>query len=265
MDLLPNTALQRLRSGYAALGFGATHMRTVAAAHLALSAGYHWITIDLEHGVATLAESAQLCMAASAIGIAPIVRIGRGAFSDGTRLLDNGAQGVLVPDVRSADEARHVVDAFRYAPLGSRPWGANTFPFGYRAPRVPEAMQAINDELLLAVMIESTEGVRAVEDIAGVPGIDVVFVGASDLSIDLGHPGGFGEAAVKQAIDRVADACARAGKVLGLGGIYDQTWLAHYARRGARFIAGGNDQGFLLAAATERARQLEGVLAEVIK
>lgn len=263
MGILHNVALRRLRAGQAALGFGVTHLRSVATAHLARAAGYHWLTVDLEHGVATLAETAQLCMAASAIGVAPIVRIGRDAFADGTRLLDNGAQGLLVPDVRSADQARRIVDAFRYPPQGSRPWGANTFSFGYRAPPVPDAMRAVNDELLLAVMIESAEGVKAVEAIVAVPGIDVIFVGASDLSTELGLSGRFGEPPVQQAIEQVAKACARGGKVLGLGGIYDETWLPHYVRLGARFIAGGNDHGFLLTAATERARQLDGVLAEV--
>lgn len=258
--IFPNVALRRLRGGGAALGFGTTHIRSIAIAHIALSAGYQWLTVDLEHGVATLSEVAQLCMAASAAGISPIVRIGAGAYADGTRLLDNGAQGVLMADVRTVEQARRMVDMFRYPPQGQRPWGANAFPFGYSAPPTGEAMRLVNDELLLAVMIESADGVTVIDDIAATPGIDVLFVGASDLSTNLGVPGQFGERRVHEAIERVADACARSGKVLGLGGIYDSVWLPHYVARGARFIAGGNDHGFVLSGATERARQLEQVL-----
>jgi 2-keto-3-deoxy-L-rhamnonate aldolase RhmA len=260
--IIPNVALRRLREGDVALGFGVTHIRSVAIAHIARAAGYQWLTIDLEHGVATLDEVAQLCMAASAAGIAPIVRVGAGAYTDGTRLLDNGAQGVLMADVRSAEQARRMVEVFRYPPQGKRPWGANAFPFGYRPPPTGEAMHLVNNELLLAVMVESAEAVADIDAIAATPGIDVVFVGASDLSTNLGTPGQFGEKPVRDAIERVAAACQRAGKVLGLGGIYDAVWLPHYAARGARFIAGGNDHGFVLAGATDRARLLAKTIAE---
>lgn len=262
MDILPNLALRRLKSGQAALGFGASQMRSVAVVHLAGAAGYHWLTVDLEHGTASLAEAAQLCMAASAAGLSPIMRIGADALADGTRLLDNGAQGLLIPDVRSAAQARRLVEAFRYPPHGRRPWGANAFPFGYRPPALDVAMRLVESETLIAAMIESEEGVAAADAIAATPGIDVLFVGVSDLSIELGVPGLPGHARVQSAIDRVAAACHSAGKVLGLGGVYDTVWLPHYVQRGARFIAGGNDQGFVLAAATERAAQLQRVLAE---
>lgn len=260
MDILPNLALRRLQAGQAALGFGATHMRSVAVVHLARAAGYHWLTLDLEHGCATLAEAAQLCMAASAAGLAPIMRIGAEAHAEGTRLLDNGAQGLLVPDVRSAAQARRLVEAFRHPPAGRRPWGANAFPFGYRPPSQAEAMRLVDRETLLAAMIESEEGVAAAEAIAATPGIDVLFVGVSDLSAALGVAGQPGDERVQAAIARVAAACAAARKVLGLGGVYDKVWLPHHVQRGARFIAGGNDQGFVLAGASERAAQLQQVL-----
>lgn len=256
MTIFSNHALRRLQSGQAAFGFGATHLRTVAVVQLALAAGYHWLTLDLEHGTASLAEAAQLCMAASAAGLAPIMRIGHDALADGTRLLDNGAQGLLIPDVRSAAQARRFVEAFRYPPAGQRPWGANAYPFGYRPPLLAEAMRQVEQETLLAVMIESAEGVEAADAIAVVPGIDVLFVGVSDLSAQLGVPGQPGDPRVLAAIEQVAAACQRAGKVLGLGGVYDSVWLPKLLQMGARFIAGGNDQGFVLAAATERAAQL---------
>ena len=261
MGILKNVALERLRAGQAALGFGVSQLRSTAAAHIARAAGYHWLTIDLEHGVTSLADAAQICMAASTIGVAPIARIGPGAIADGTRLLDNGAQGVLVPDVRSAAQARELVRALRYPPRGQRPWGANTFPFGYRAPAVPEAMRQIEDEMLLAVMIESADGVEAAQDIAAVEGVDVLFVGASDLSNALGAHGRVQDPAVTQAIERCALACASAGKVLGVGGVQEPEALRSVVRLGARFIAGGSDSAFLLAAATQRARFLDEVLA----
>jgi 2-keto-3-deoxy-L-rhamnonate aldolase RhmA len=262
MSVLTNRALERLRAGEAALGFGVSQLRSVVAAHIARAAGYHWLTIDLEHGVTSLADAAQICMAASTLGVAPIVRIGPGADLDGTRLLDNGAQGLLAPDVRSAEQARALVQAHRYPPRGRRPWGGNTFPFGYRAPPVHEAMQQIDREMLLAVMIESPEGVDAAETIAAVDGVDVLFVGVSDLSNALGVHGRPDDAAVHDAIERCALACARHGKVLGIGGVQEPLALLACLQLGARFVAGGNDGNFLLAAATQRARFLEDAFSE---
>lgn len=262
MGILTNHVLERLRAGRPALGFGASHLRSIAVAHIAQAAGYHWITVDLEHGVTSLAEAAQICMAASAIGITPIVRIGPHASLDGTRLLDNGAQGLLIPDVRSAAQARELVEVHRYPPRGKRSWGANTFPFGYRPPPVAQAMRQVDEQMLLAVMIESREGIDAIDDIASVGGVDVVFIGASDLAAALGTPGQAGSPEVRRAIQRGAQACARAGKVLGIGGVQDLGALKDAMQWGARFIAAGNDLGFVLAAATDRARQLELALAE---
>lgn len=264
MSILVNRALERLRSGRPAWGFGVSHFRSVAAAHVAQAAGFHWLTVDLEHGVTSLADAAQICMAASAIGISPIVRIGPEASLDGTRLLDNGAQGLLVPDVRSAEQAQRLVDTYRYPPRGNRAWGANTFPFGYRAPAVDEAMRQVDEQMLLAVMIESAEGIEAVEEIASVDGIDVIFIGASDLAGALGTRGQAGGAALQAAVERCARVCARSGKALGLGGVQDADALRHFIRLGARFVAGGNDLALLLSAATERARCMEQALAEAV-
>ena len=263
MSILVDHALQRLRSGRPAWGFGVSHLRSVAAAHLAQAAGYHWLTVDLEHGVTSLADTAQICMAAGAIGISPIMRIGPDAGLDGTRLLDNGAQGLLIPDVRNAAQARRLVQTHRYPPRGNRAWGANTFPFGYRPPPVDQAMRQVDEQMLLAVMIESMEGVEAVDEIASVDGIDVIFIGASDLAGALEVPGRIDDPAVHAAVTRSARACARAGKVLGLGGVHDAATLRNFMQCGARFIAGGSDLSFVLSAATERARFLEQALAEV--
>jgi 2-keto-3-deoxy-L-rhamnonate aldolase RhmA len=263
MSILVNRALERLRSGQPAWGFGVSHFRSVAAAHVAQAAGFHWLTVDLEHGVTSLADAAQICMAASAIGIAPIVRIGPDASLDGTRLLDNGAQGLLMPDVRSAAQARGLVDAFRYPPRGKRAWGANTFPFGYRAPAIEQAMRQVDEQTLLAVMIESVEGIEAADEIASVDGVDVIFIGASDLAGALGARGQTGDGALQAAVEQSARACARAGKVLGLGGVHDIDALRNFIRCGARFVAGGSDLTLLLSAATQRARCMEQAQAEV--
>ncbi|MCP2091950.1 UNVERIFIED_ORG: 2-keto-3-deoxy-L-rhamnonate aldolase RhmA [Paraburkholderia sediminicola] len=259
MAVVQNAALHALQTEGLALGFGISCLRGVAAAQLARTAGYHWLAIDMEHGALSLAETAELCAAALATGIAPIVRINAGALDEATRTLDNGAQGIIVPHVESAEEARAIVDALRYPPLGKRTWGGTGIHFGYRVPSVDDARSEVNDQSLIIAMMENAAGVENANAIAAVDGIDLLFVGMLDLSIELGVPQQFEHPIVLDALSRVARACETNGKILGLGGAYDEASVKRFIPMGARFIAGGSDHGFVLGAARSRALFLTGL------
>ncbi len=254
MSAIPNTAARRLRSGQTALGLGAHLLRTVAAPQIALAAGYHWLFIDMEHGAISLHDASQLCIACLPTGITPIVRIAAQALDEGIRLLDNGAQGIIVPHVDTAARAREIVEIFRYPPVGGRGWGGNQLQFGYRPPPARAAKQQVNQELLVIAMLESEEAIANAHEIAATPGIDVLLVGASDLTAEMDIPGDWGHPRLQEAYQTAAAACARHGKVLGSGGIYDEHWSRRYGELGARLIIGGTDLGLLLAAARARAQ-----------
>ena len=123
MPIVANTALRRLRAGQMSIGFGVNQLRSVAAPMLAKAAGYDWLFIDMEHGAFSVHEATQLCFAALPTGITPIVRVCTGALDEGTRALDNGALGIVVPHVDTAKQARRIAEAFRYPPDGHRSWG----------------------------------------------------------------------------------------------------------------------------------------------
>jgi len=257
MAVISNTAKQRLLAGKPALGFQASLMRGPAVPQIARAAGYHWLCIDGEHGSTSISDSVQLCIASLPAGIAPIVRARQQALDEAARALDNGAQGVIVPNVNDAREARDMVEALRYAPLGARNWGANGVQFAYEVPNVAQAQVEMDHEILLVAMIESAEGVANASEIAATEGVDVLFIGGVDLSLGLGVPGQFGHPRVQAAFESVAAACRQHGKHLGMGGIYDEEWTVRYMGLGARFVAGGSDQAFVLAQARARARFLE--------
>ncbi len=257
--MFPNHARDRLASGGLALGFGVYHLRTVATPILAKQAGFDWLFILGEHGSYTNQEIAQLCLAALPGGITPIVQIPKGAFDEGSRALDNGAQGLIIPHVDTADEARAVVDAFRYPPLGHRSWGGPPAIYAYDPPALDVAQRAINDSILLTVMLESPAAIANAGAIAAVPGIDILLVGANDLSAELGIPGQVGAQPVADAIAHVADACKAHGKILGLGGAYDPVLLERYVQLGARFVLAGSDQSFMMQAAKARAAQMRAI------
>src|SRR5450432_1865222 len=137
MPLVENATIRKLRSGGLALGFGVHHLRTAAVGMIAAAAGHDWLFIDLEHGAFSQDDVAQICNAALPTGITPIVRICAGALDEGTRALDNGAAGVIVPHVDTVDQARRIATAFRYPPSGSRSWGGPSALYGYKAPGAP--------------------------------------------------------------------------------------------------------------------------------
>ena len=163
MTLLAIEALQRIRSDRLTLGFGVHHLRGAAVPLLAKAAGYDWLFIDSEHGAISTQEISQLCFAALPTGIVPIVRICRGALDEGTRALDNGALEIIVPHVDTANEARTLVEAFRFHPMGHRSTGGAPAQFAFRPPAALEMQRILNTELMLIPMIETPQAVENAE------------------------------------------------------------------------------------------------------
>ena len=256
MQLLAHDALKRIRSGGLSLGFGVHHLRGAAAPLLAKAAGYDWLFIDSEHGALSTEDISQLCLASLTAGIAPIVRVCRDALDEGTRALDAGALGIVVPHIDTADDARELVAAFRFPPVGRRSTGGPSAQFGYRPPPAGEMQRILNAELMLIPMIETARAVENADAIAAVAGIDALLIGANDLTLDMGIPGQYGHDRTQDAFRRVTDACRKHNKIPAMGGIYDAQWAPHYIGMGARMVLAGSDHGILFDAAAQRATML---------
>ena len=259
MPLVQNTALHKLRAQKLAIGFGLIHLRTTASALIAQATGFDWLFIDTEHGAHSIQEATQICLAALPTGITPIVRVCADALDEGTRALDNGAMGIVVPHVNNAAQARRVAEAFRYPPTGHRSWGGPPAIYGFLPPGAEEAQAAVNREILVCGMIETPQAVEQIEEIAAVDGIDALMIGTSDLSAELGVSGQIGHEKVQAAYAKVAAACRKHGRVLGMGGVYDREWAAKYIGLGARFLLGMADHAALMTALTERSEFLRGL------
>lgn len=262
MALFRNAAKQQLRAGDVALGFALHHLRTSAAPMLAAASGHDYMLIDMEHGAFTMQEATQLCIAALPCGIAPVVRVCAAALDEATRLLDNGALGIVVPHVDTAKQARRIADAFRYPPAGHRSWGGPPPVYGYLPPDVAEAQAAINAEVLTVVMIESPDAVENADDIAAVDGIDVLLIGSFDLTAELGIAGQMGHRKLIESYQTVANACRKHGKVLGMGGINGDEDARRYIGMGARFLTSGSDHSYIVAGSIERAEFMRRMVAE---
>lgn len=235
-------------------------VRGVEIARLARTAGFDMIYIDLEHSTMTLEATSQICLAALSAGVVPMVRVPANTPEYIQRVLDGGALGIIAPSVGSADEARAVVRAAKFAPQGERGAGGALPHLEYRAFPTAEANAAINEVTMVIVQLESAEAVSKAEEIAAVEGVDMVLIGVNDLLADMGLAGQFDHPRVRDAYARTIAACRKHGKHVGVGGLSTRPKLAaEFIAMGARMLSTGTDMQFLLAAMTEKAKQVHEV------
>jgi len=243
-----NAAKARLRKGELAVGIGIRLVRNVDIIKVMKAAGYDWLFLDLEHGAMSIETACEISVAAQDSGIAPIVRVPYGELTMATRVLDGGALGIVIPHVDTAEEAKEIADKLRYPPRGHRSVGGADAQFDYAPPPLGEMTKAIDEQMLLTVMIETPKAVENAEAIAAVPGIDCLLVGSSDLSMELGIPGGRGHQKIQDAVDKVVAACKKHGKWPGMGGAYSDDLLKMYIGKGMKLILSGNDMPLMIAA-----------------
>lgn len=254
-----NGLRSRLAAGDTALVATLQLARSGDVARIFARAGFDALVLDAEHNLIGADAMGELLLAALDAGIAPLVRLPDAAPGPIGQSLSAGALGVVIPRVEDAAQAEAIARAARFAPAGRRPLPP-VFPHFRRAPiGQADAVAALAAETLVVAIIETQRGVVNAESIAAVPGVDVLFLGASDLTADLGLPGAKDDPAVWDAARALAEACGAAGKVAGMGGI---TQNAHFARAkslGMRWISAAHDATLLQAAATDRARLLRSL------
>ena len=252
MPQLINPAKVRLSQGELAIGMGVRGLRTVEVARVMKTAGYDFLFIDLEHGPTSVETAYSISVAALDAGIAPLIRVPHGELALGTRCLDGGGLGVVIPHVDTVEEARAMVDAFKFGPIGHRSIGGGYPHFGFASVGAKDVVSALNDATLVVAMLETPRAIENAEQIAAVPGIDVLLLGTNDLCLELGIPGQLEHERVVNAIDTVVRVCQKHGKWPGLGGVYGKDLAKRYIGRGMRFVLAGNDLGMLLAAAQDQ-------------
>lgn len=233
--LFVNSAKKQMQEGRIALGYQIRSQRSIERVMMAKAFGYHLVYIDLEHSSMGIESAAQLCLACVSEEIASMVRVPSHSLDIATRLLDYGAQGILVPHVNTAAEARHVVRTLRYPPYGelSEYGGAIT---RWRPMSKAERMRIKNDVVMISVAIETAEAVENVEEIAAVEGIDIISVGSNDLAVDLGVKLSEDPPEIIDAYARVVAAARRNGKFVRLGGVYTEEFYAKARHWGTNMI-----------------------------
>lgn len=253
-----NSVKERLARGEVASSMTVRLTRSIEVARLAATAGFDSLYVDLEHSSLSLETTSQICIAALEAGIAPFVRVPQMEVIQ--RVLDGGALGIIAPDVRSAAQARDIVKCAKYPPLGERGHASALPQFRFRSPPATEAYPALDAATMVIVQFESAEAIDRAEEIFAVDGVDMALFGTNDLTADLGIPGDYDHPRVRDAYARAIAAARKHGKHVGVGGLGSHPKLAaEFVKMGARYVSTGTDLGFLLAAATEQAKQVRAL------
>jgi len=232
---------------------------SAAAAEIVARAGYDWTIVDLEHGIGTEGELLGQLLAIQATPTAAVVRVVSAERMRVGRVLDLGADGLMIPRLETLADVADTVSWMRYPPPGIRGVAAGTRGAGYGTVPHPQ-IQALNERILGVFQVESPVAVEAADDLAALDGVDVLFVGPADLSHSMGIPGDFGHPAFAAALDRVAAAAKARGKGAGIL-LRDASEIPAYRDRGYDFIGIGSDAGMVMSGARSQLAAARAALA----
>ncbi|MGE0629688.1 MAG: HpcH/HpaI aldolase/citrate lyase family protein [Hyphomicrobiaceae bacterium] len=254
MELPANTFKRRLLAGELQIGLWCSLASNIAA-EIVADSGFDWLLLDTEHTPAEVPDVLSALQAVQGRATSPIIRP---AWNDTVlikRVLDIGAQTIIVPYVQNADEARRAVEATRYPPQGVR--GVTGVGRAARYGRVNNYLRNANSEMCVLVQVETRRALTEIEAIAAVDGVDGIFIGPSDLSASFGLIGQPGHEDVQRAIQDAGRRIRDAGKGAGiLTGLQDEA--RRYIGWGYNFVAVGTDIALLSRAADSLARSFKG-------
>lgn len=240
--MLENTTRAKLAAGDAVFGCFIRYREPAFAEFVAMQ-GWDFIVFDAEHGTLEPRDVEDLCRAGELRGVTPIARVTTNQPHTILRFMDTGIHGIHVPWVNTPEGVEQAVQSAKYGPRGQRGLaGSRASDWGMYESIADYTVRA-NRETMVIVHIETQAAVDAVEDYLAIDGVDVLFIGPTDLSHSLGHPGDPNHPDVVAAMDRVAAAVVPSAKTLGIFAATSESaerWLA----KGARYIATGTD-GFV--------------------
>jgi 4-hydroxy-2-oxoheptanedioate aldolase len=218
--------------------------------------GFDWLTLDLEHSAIDWRETATIVATIADAGCVPLVRVPEGSHHYLKRALDAGAWGIVVPMVNTPEQARAVIAATKYPPLGNRSAGGGMHALSFGAT-ADEYYERANDEILVVLQTESPEGVENADAIYSLPGCDAIFVGPFDLGFNLRTADGRRPTPAEREamVQRVIAAGKRTGTPTGIHCLEPDDALER-ARQGMQFLAVGSELRMLATRAAEVVERL---------
>jgi 4-hydroxy-2-oxoheptanedioate aldolase len=251
---MKTTIKERLKNNEAVHGCW-INMGSPVSSEIVGSAGFDWVLIDLEHGVGSEPSLINQLQALEGTGTTPIIRAESMEIARVKRVLDMGASGIMFPQIQNAEEAALAISNMYYPPKGRRGLAKMI-----RATKYGTDFENYFDNaeinLLGVIQIETLESLNHLDEIAAIDGVDVLFLGPSDLSLALGILGRWDHPDFIQAVEAIGRAARKAGKAAGVL-FFDVNQYEFYYQQGFRFLASGSDMIFVSEGAIKLAKELE--------
>jgi len=236
MMLIENKVKKTLKAGGTVIGCQVAEVRSPNIALLYGTASFDFIFIDMEHGGFDLETVGDFITASKAANIVPVVRVPALEEHFLSRPLDLGACGLMVPHIHTKEHVKSVIQFTKFKPMGNRGLAPLRAHANFGKVNVPEFMKAANENNMIVIMVEDDEAIEHIEDMLSVEGVDVAFMGTTDLSHNLGIPGQVRHPEILKRIDHVINACDRRGVAFGMP-INNPDWY----QKGIRFLFASSD------------------------
>jgi 2-keto-3-deoxy-L-rhamnonate aldolase RhmA len=247
---------KRVLSGECVYGTMIRQARDPGAPAIFAAAGFDFVFIDMEHGNYSTETVADLIRGAKSAGIATIIRVPHLETHFISRVLDAGAEGIMVPMTSTRQQAEEIVRFSKYTPLGQRGFGTQTGQTDYKPLKASEFMKEANENTLIVAQIETREAIENIEATLDVEGIDVGLIGPNDLSISMGIPDQMGSEIITKAIDKVVESAKKKGKASGIH-IGNIEALKKWRTKGMTVLAYSTDIGFMYNASKSNLEELK--------
>src|SRR5215472_9521034 len=245
-----NQTRERLSRGETVFGCGLQCYRSAEIPRAFAAAGFDYVFIDMEHGSYDLETVQDMIKSSLDSGITPIVRVGELLYSLVARLLDSGAQGIILPRVEDPKVLEEALSWMRFPPMGKRGYGVNTTMIGYEAQSFKDIIAHQNLNTLAVVQFETRTAMERADELLSLRGMDIAMVGPADLSIALGIPGEFDHPLLVSTVEKLIEQCNRHGVVPGIQ-TRSTAMAKAWVERGMRFVGAGAEHGLLLEKAKE--------------
>ena len=231
----------KLRNGRFCLGVGISLSDPAIIEALGRLTDFYWI--DLEHSPIGLETLQSHLIAARAVGVPAIVRVPSSEPWFIKRVIDTGAPGIIVPQVRSAEEVKRVIETCRYRPDGDRGYGPRrASDYGQE----PDYLRNANRNLFVSVQIEHVEALPHLEEIVALKGLDSIVVGPSDLALSMGKAGQLSDPEVVSTIQRITQTARAHGLFVGMGGPAQRDYVLRAVEMGVQWLQSGIDFEYMM-------------------
>lgn len=247
--------LRRIRAPGACLFGTWVKLSSLETLEMLSWAGYDFVVIDTEHSPHTFESTYRTIVAAQGMGMSALVRLPDLHSQDAQRVLDAGADGVLVPRVQTVEDARHAIDSLTFSPQGSRGMGITSRAGRWGAKPIAEYIAHGNTHVARVLQFEDQEAIDAVDDILGLPGVNTAFLGYGDLSLSSGKPASHPDNATR--VEKWLGACKARSIPCGTA-VGDAAAAARSREQGFSFVMISNDAALFGKAASEALKPLKG-------